>query len=89
MYYVPDGTDRCGFYECKDCGSRFLSVQIGPALVCPYCGEEVDMEIGPDEEMPKAVEAAVLLDVIFGVEEVEKMDTLLSLALVGGDYEWI
>lgn len=89
MYYVPDGTDRCGFYECKDCGSRFLSLQIGPTLICPYCGEEVDMEIGPDEEMPKAVEAAVLLDVIFGEEEVQKMDTLLSLALIGGDYEWI
>lgn len=89
MYYVPDGTDRCGFYECKDCGSRFLSLQIGPTLICPYCGEEVDMEIGPDEEMPKAMEAAVLLDVIFGEEEVQKMDTLLSLALIGGDYEWI
>ena len=45
MYFVPDGTERCGFYECKDCGSRFLSVQIGPTLICPYCGEEVDMEI--------------------------------------------
>lgn len=89
MYYVPDGTQRCGFYECKDCGSRFLSVQIGPTLICPYCGEEVDMEIGPDEEMPKVKEAAVLLDVIMGEEEVAKMDTLLSLAVVGGDYEWI
>ena len=89
MYFVPDGTERCGFYECKDCGSRFLSVQIGPTLICPYCGEEVDMEIGPDEEMPDATEAAVLLEVILGGEEVQKMDTLLSLALVGGDYEWI
>lgn len=89
MYFVPDGTDRCGFYECKDCGSRFLSLKIGPMLMCPYCGEEVDMEIGPDEEMPKGMEAAVLLDVILGEEEVQKMDTLLSLSLTGGDYEWI
>lgn len=89
MYFVPDGTERCGFYECKDCGSRFLSVQIGPTLICPYCGEEVDMEIGPDEEMPKAKEAAVLVDVIIGEEDVEKMDSLLSLAVTGGDYEWI
>lgn len=89
MYFVPDGTERCGFYECKDCGSRFLSVQIGPTLICPYCGEEVDMEIGPDEEMPKAKEAAVLLDVIMGEEDVAKMDSLLSLAVTGGDYEWI
>lgn len=50
MYYVPDGTEMCGYYECKDCGSRFLDVKIGPQIVCPYCGEEPDMEIGPDEE---------------------------------------
>ena len=25
----------------------------------------------------------------FGEEEVQKMDTLLSLSLTGGDYEWI
>ncbi len=43
MYYVPDGTKECGYYECKKCGE----------------------------------------------EEVEKMDTLLSLALTGGDYSWI
>lgn len=23
MYYVPDGTEQCGYYECKECGSRF------------------------------------------------------------------
>ena len=49
MYYVPDGTEVCGFYECEECGNRFLSLKIGPKLVCPYCGEEPDMEIGPDE----------------------------------------
>lgn len=89
MFYVPDGTSQCGYYECKDCGSRFLSLQIGPQLVCPYCGEEADMEIGPDEEMPTVVEAAKLIDMIRGEEEVEKMDTLLSLAITGGDFNWI
>lgn len=54
MYYVPDGTEMCGFYECEECANRFLSLKIGPKLVCPYCGEEPDMEIGPDEEMPVA-----------------------------------
>ena len=77
------------FYVCKECGNRFLSLKIGPTLVCPYCGEEPDMEIGPDEEMPKVVETAKLLQVVNGEEEVEKMDTLLSLAITGGDYEWI
>ena len=89
MYYVPDGTEMCGFYECEKCGNRFLDLQIRPQMVCPYCGEEPDMEIGPDEEMPVTVEAAKLIQVIEGAEEVEKMDTLLSLAVTGGDYEWI
>ncbi|MCI7814775.1 MAG: hypothetical protein SO016_01140 [Lachnospiraceae bacterium] len=88
MYYVPDGTTRCGFYECEECGSRFLSLQTGPRMVCPYCGEEIDLEIGPDEELPQVKESARLLSVLEG-DEVEKMDALLSLALTGGDYSWI
>ena len=64
MYYVPDGTEMCGFYECEECANRFLSLKIGPKLVCPYCGEEPDMEIGPDEEMPVAKETAKLLEVV-------------------------
>ena len=57
-------------------------------MVCPYCGEEVDMEIGPDEEMPEIKEDAKLLKVVEG-EEVELMDGLLSLARTGGDFSWI
>ena len=89
MYYVPDGTDLCGYYECEECGNRFLSLQVGPRLICPYCGEAPDMEIGPDEEMPKVVESAKLIQVVRGIDEVEKMDALLSLAITGGDYSWI
>lgn len=89
MFYVPDGTERCGYYECQDCGNRFLDLRIGSAIVCPYCGEAPDMEIGPDEEMPQAAESAKLIQMISGQEEVEKMDTLLSLAVTGGDYTWI
>ena len=89
MYYVPDGTEQCGYYECIDCGNRSLDLRIGPAIVCPCCGEAPDMEIGPDEEMPTVVESAKLIDMIRGAEEVEKMDTLLSLAVTGGDYTWI
>lgn len=88
MYFVPDGTKLCGFYECVDCNMRFLDVRIAPTIVCPYCGEEVDMEVGPDEDMPAVVETAKLLDVIRD-DDVEKMDTLLSLAITGGDFEWI
>ena len=89
MYYVPDGTKQCGYYECKECGNRFLALQTGPQLVCPYCGEEPDMEIGPDEEMPVISEDAKLVKMLEGEEEIEKYDQLLSLALTGGDYNWI
>ncbi|MDO4475333.1 MAG: hypothetical protein Q4B59_00925 [Lachnospiraceae bacterium] len=89
MYYVPDGTQMCGFYECEECGTRFLNIQIRPTMSCPYCGETPDMEIGPDEAMPAMSETAKLLNVVEGVEEVEKMDALLSLAVTGGDFEWI
>jgi hypothetical protein len=37
------------------------------------CGEEPDMEIGPDDDMPKTTESALLIEVIRGAEEVEKM----------------
>jgi len=88
MYYVPDGTVRCGFYECRDCGERFLDVRIAPRLVCPYCGEEPDMELGPDDEMPEVREEAVLLKVLEG-DDVLRYDTLLSLAITGGGDEWL
>lgn len=89
MYFVPDGIERCGYYECEKCGSRFLDTRIVARLVCPYCGKEVDMEIGPDEEMPQVAEDARLLQMISGKEEVERMDALLSLAITGGDFNWI
>ena len=89
MYYVPDGTQMCGYYECSDCKNRFLSLKIVPQLVCPYCGEEPDMELGPDEEMPEIKETAKLVQVVSGEAEVEKMDTLLSLAITGGNYDWL
>ena len=79
MYYVPDGTKECGFYECKKCGNRFLSLQTMNRIPCPECEAEIDYEIGPDE----------LLEKIIGEEEVEKMDGLLSLAITGGDCNWI
>ena len=89
MYYVPDDTDQCGYYECKECGNRFLDLKIAPAIVCPYCGEEPDMEIGPDETMPDTTETATLLQVVEGEEEAIRMDMLLSLAITGVDYEWL
>ncbi len=88
MYYVPDGTEICGFYECGDCGMRFLDLRTAPDLVCPYCGTAPDMEIGLDDDLPQIKESARLLQIVEG-DDVEKYDSLLSLALTGGDYSWI
>lgn len=88
MYYLPDGTKKCGYYECKGCGDRFLSLDTEEEITCPTCGEDLDWEIGPDEEAPTASKTAHLIQIVEG-EEVEKMDQLLSLAITGGDYEWI
>lgn len=89
MYYVPDDTTRCGFYECKKCGNRFLSLQTMEKIPCPSCEAEIDYEIGPGESLEDLLDTSVLLQVVEGAEEVEKMDALLSLAITGGDYTWI
>lgn len=89
LYYVSDDTERAGMYECAACCNRFLHERIVPAMSCPYCGEEPDMEIGPDDEMPDMGAMAVLLQIIEGKEEVERYDALLSLAVTGGDEDWI
>lgn len=88
-YFVRDDIEVCGFYECQDCNQRFLNETIVPYMFCPYCGEQPDMEIGPDDDMPTINESAKLIRVIEGKEEIEKMDALLSLAITGGDYNWI
>ena len=36
MYFVPDGTKECGYYECKKCGYRFLSLQTMKKIACPF-----------------------------------------------------
>ena len=58
-------------------------------IPCPDCEAEIDYEIGPDESLEDVLDTAELIQKIEGEEEVEKMDTLLSLALTGGDYSWI
>ncbi len=89
MYYVEDGTKRCGYYECKKCGYRFIDISTDEMMECPDCADEWDPEIGPDEEMKPQEKTARLIQIIEGEEEVQKMDTLLSLAITGGDYSWI
>ena len=75
-------------YECTRCGTRFLSLSVDEMEECPDCAAEWDPEIGPDEVMEAEEKTAKLMRIEEGAEEVEKMDTLLSLALTGGD-NWI
>ena len=89
MYYVPDGTKTCGYYECKKCGNRFLSLQTMEKIPCPDCEAEVDYEIGPGESLEDVLDTAVLLQKSRAKREVEKMDALLSLTITGGDFDWI
>ena len=90
MYFVMDGTTRAGFYECPICGQRFLSECTDPETECPNCGSYGgDMELGPDDEMPEENVKAKLLEIIEGEEEVERYDTMLSLAITGGNFDWI
>ena len=53
------------------------------------CEAEIDYEIGPDESLEDLLETAELKEKIEGEEEVEQMDALLSLAVTGGDFNWI
>ena len=58
-------------------------------IPCPDCEAEIDYETGPDESREDVLDTAELIEKIEGEEEVEKMDALLSLAVTGGDYNWI
>lgn len=89
MYYVPEGTRECGFYECKKCGNRFLSLQTIQKIPCPDCSMDIDYEIGPDESLEDVLDTAELIEKLEGEENIERMDGLLSLAVTGGDCEWI
>ena len=58
MYYVPDGTKECGYYECKKCGNRFLSMQTMKRIPCPDCEAEIECEIGPNESIEAMLNTA-------------------------------
>ena len=58
-------------------------------IPCPDCERDIDYEIGPDESLDDLLDTAELLQIVEGEEEVAKMDGLLSLAITGGDEEWI
>ena len=88
MYFVEDGTEKCGFYECRKCNYRFLSISTAKRTSCPLCEQDIDYEIGPDESLEDLLETADLMEVVEGKDNVERMDALLSIAYAE-DESWI
>lgn len=88
MYFLDEGTEKCGFYECRKCNYRFLSLNTAKKAPCPICEQDIDYEIGPDESLEDLLETAELIDIIEGVGDVERMDALLSCAYVD-DESWV
>ena len=72
MYYVPDGTKKCGYYECKKCGNRFLSLQTMEKIPCPDCEAEIEYEIGQMKVLEDIQILAQLLQKIEGEERNRK-----------------
>ena len=104
MYIVKEIRHRkevkiqCTMYQTARKSADFMNVrnvaivfclQTMKRIPCPECEAEIDYEIGPDESMEDVFDTAELLEKIVGEEEVEKMDGLLSLAITGGDCNWI
>ena len=78
--------NRIGNIACFNTQSILWTMQRIP---CPDCAMDIDYEIGPDESMEDMMDTAELIEKLEGEEEIEKMDGLLSLAVTGGDCEWI
>ena len=73
----------------RNAGIVFCPWQTMKRIPCPDCEQEIDYEIGPDESLEDVLDTAESLQKIEGTEEVAKMDALLSLAITGGDCNWI
>lgn len=89
MYFLPDGTKRCGLYECRLCSARLLSVDIVPAIFCTFCAGEIDREVGPDECMEQVTDSAKLIKVVEDEEEIKLLDGMLGLAVYDDDESWL
>ena len=89
MYYVPDGTKTCGYYECKKCGNRFLSLQTMEKSHVRTARRRWIMKSDLANLWRMCWIPQCCCKKIEGEEEVEKMDALLSLAITGGDFDWI
>lgn len=88
MYFVSENCEKAGFYECRECGYRFLSELTDQRIECPNCANDIDYEIGPDESIDDYINTAVLLEIIEGNENIQRYDSLLSSTFVDNE-AWI
>lgn len=89
MYFLPDGTKRCGLYECKLCYARSLSLNTAPSMFCTFCAGAVDMELGPDEQVEQITDSAKLLRIVEDEEEIQILDGMLGLSIYDDDDSWL
>lgn len=89
MNFLPDGTKRCGLYECELCNARLLSATVVPAMFCTFCAGEVDMEVGPDECAMQVTDSAKLIKICEDEEEIKILDGMLGLAVYDDDESWL
>jgi len=89
MYFLPDGTKRCGLYECEICKTRLLSVNIAPSMFCSFCDGETDIELGPDECPKQLSDSAKLLKIVEDEEEIVILDGMLGLSVYDDDDSWL
>jgi hypothetical protein len=89
MYFLPDGTKRCGLYECELCSARLLSVNVVPAMFCTFCAGEVENEVGPDEYVEQVPDSAKLIKIVEDEEEIILLDGMLGLAVYDDDESWL
>lgn len=89
MFFVDDGCNKCGFYECRECSYRFLKVTTDEKTSCQMCEQDICYEIGPDESLDDILNTANLKEIIEGEEEVAKMDALLSCAYQDDTDSWM
>ncbi len=89
MYFLPEGTKRCGLYECRLCSARSLSVNTAPSMFCTFCAGEVEREVGPDECVEQIPDSAKLIRIVEDEEEIQLLDGMLGLAVYDDDESWL
>ena len=74
MYFVPDGTQVCGFYECEDCGIEMSNGVNGAFVIEDMCndGANGEYKIGYFNKWNRAYEVQIFVN--YGLDGETKLD---------------